>query len=124
MKINDCIFCKKQPKVVKIDGIYYVQCCAHKGYRDYYTYCGLKLENAIRVWNESNPEHYTISSKGIRFQKQKLSYIYQGKTYTTQELAKKLGIKRQVIYNMFFQSKKDSIIYKDEFISRIRKGEL
>ena len=53
MKVNNCIFCGKQPKVTKIDGIYYVKCCAKKN-RSIYTFCGLRLENAIRVWNEGN----------------------------------------------------------------------
>jgi hypothetical protein len=53
MKVNDCIFCGKQPKIVKTAGIYYVKCCTSKN-RDPYTFCGVRFENAIRVWNEGN----------------------------------------------------------------------
>lgn len=49
-----CVKCrgKNKPKIVKIDGLYYVQCPCNKW--DRYCALGLKAEYAIEVWNRLN----------------------------------------------------------------------
>lgn len=49
-----CVKCrgKNKPKIVKIDGLYYVQCPCNKW--DRYCALGLKAEYAIEVWNQLN----------------------------------------------------------------------
>lgn len=49
-----CVKCrgKNKPKIVKIDGMYYVQCPCNKW--DRYCALGLKAEHAIEVWNQLN----------------------------------------------------------------------
>lgn len=49
-----CVKCrgKNKPKILKIDGLYYVQCPCNKW--DRYCALGLKAEYAIEVWNQLN----------------------------------------------------------------------
>lgn len=49
-----CVKCrgKNKPKILKIDGLYYVQCPCNKW--DRYCALGLKAESAIEVWNQLN----------------------------------------------------------------------
>jgi len=49
-----CVKCKgeNQPKVVRVEGMYYVQCPCCKW--DRYCALGLKADSAIEVWNRLN----------------------------------------------------------------------
>lgn len=49
-----CVKCRgeNKPKIVKIDGLYYVQCPCNKW--DRHQFLGLKDVNAIEEWNKFN----------------------------------------------------------------------
>lgn len=62
-EIMPCVKCKgeKKAKVVRIDGLYYVQCPCCKWER--YMFLGLKPENAICEWNKFNREMKRVGNK-------------------------------------------------------------
>lgn len=53
-ELAPCVKCKgeNQPKVVRVEGMYYVQCPCCKW--DRYCALGLKADSAIEVWNRLN----------------------------------------------------------------------
>lgn len=53
-----CVRCKgrSQPRLVRIDGLYYVQCGCNKWGQ--YQFLGLKPENAVGEWNKFNRPMY------------------------------------------------------------------
>lgn len=62
-EIAPCVKCKgaKKAKVIRIDGMYYVQCPCCKWEK--YMFLGLKPENAICEWNKFNREMKRVGNK-------------------------------------------------------------
>lgn len=66
-EIVPCVKCKgaKKPKVIRIDGLYYVQCPCMKW--DKYCALGLKPENAIEEWNKFNRTIKRVGNKRLKY---------------------------------------------------------
>lgn len=62
MYIEPCIKCKSNPRVIKIDDMYYAQCPKCNKW-DKFQFLGLRYEYALDLWNKYN-------SKSANFQKE------------------------------------------------------
>lgn len=124
--MNKCIFCKREPKIVKICDIYYVQ-CACKKHRPF-DYIGITVKNAIKQWNDNNPipieeildddgEPFLIPPKQKRIRPW---YIVDGKTFKAVYLVSShLSVSPKTIYNLFQKTEKDTVYYRGHKIKKI-----
>ena len=60
-----CVKCKgkRKPAIVRVDGMYYVQCPCMKW--DKYMFLGLRPENAVDEWNKFNRPMKRVGNKKV-----------------------------------------------------------
>ena len=80
--MEKCIYCGKEPHLVEITGLFYVQCgCARQ---NPYEYVGTRKKTAIEAWNNANNINAkTISVRCAELKKLRNPYIWMvdGKQY-------------------------------------------
>jgi len=88
MKVSDCIHCKRQPRIVEIGGIFYVQCLCGKWKP--YEFMGARKATAYAQWNAFNcPNNAEIIEKGLppeRTCSNYYSYYINGKEIPISEI--------------------------------------
>lgn len=125
-----CMYCKKQPRLVEISDLFYVQCSCGKWNPN--DFVGISRRTAIEQWNHENIQRPKNTPKTLKhsIKKPYKNYIYivNGKGFDIVSLAKYVDTTKKYIRTKFRRENSDVIVLKgfkiERKIKEFRHGEI
>lgn len=119
--MRKCIYCGKEPCVVEISGLFYVQCCDKF---NPYEFCGITPRTAKDSWNTANSLGAKINMEHAKEAARYGPYFYivDGVRYdTVAEACKAANCAIKSLYSKFGLLTKTTII-RGHVVTRVRRA--
>jgi len=121
--MEKCIYCGREPHLVEITGLWYVQCGCAK--QNPYEYVGTRKNTAMDAWNAAN----TITRKAIslrcsHLRKLRSPYIWlvDGTTYHNyRDVLDVVGCSYSTLKSQFSHKKANTVVVKGHIVVRIER---
>lgn len=119
--MHKCIYCGKEPRVVEISGLFYVQCCDKF---NPYEFCGITPRTAKDSWDAANSLGAKINMEHAKEAARYGPYFYivDGTRYdTVAEACKAANCAIKSLYSKFGLLTKTTII-RGHVVTRVRRA--
>ena len=122
--MRKCIYCGKEPRVVEISGLFYVQCCDKF---NPYEFCGITPRTAKNSWDaantfgaKNNMEH---ARRVLGHRLGEYFYIVDGVRYENFNYAAKAAECAKSTLRKSFGDLIKTCVIHDHVITRVRRGQ-
>lgn len=121
--MRKCIYCGKEPKIIRSGGVYYVQCCNK---HNPYEYCGVRQTTAIDSWNMANSLCAKINMEHGKNagRKQEYYYIVDGERINSiKQVSQTIHCSYKSLSSVFSKKHSNTVILKGHVIIRGKRGQ-